>query len=162
MLSCPHCSNKMVQPYTPENSNILIVGYEPDDDDISKGSPFMDLKGRVLSTELQRAGLIMDYCAMTNLWLHKPVKDENERHMEWHLAQLYHEMDRAEYIMMIGSELPKMFVDRSITEVSGLTMNSAKIGKYVTFAPTLNSPLYGTVGEFRLAAKRFGARVRGI
>jgi uracil-DNA glycosylase len=151
----------MVPKYDPGESNILIVGYGPDEDDIKNEMPFSHTKGRVLRTEIQRAGLILDYCAMTNLWLHKPEKG-NPEHYEWHLAQLFTELDYAEFVMMIGSELPKIFIDKSITEVSGLTLHSAKAGKYITFAPTLNSPLYGTVGEFRMAAKRFGERVRGI
>jgi uracil-DNA glycosylase len=163
--SCPSCDNSLILPYGESTSDILIVGDQPELEDYQLGGlPFQGPRAKILNDELQRVGIMPGFCRMTYMWLHSMDKKtlKEEGHADWHLGQLVTETSYHDHIFMCGTELPKYFVKKSITEVSGLEIYSPLIARKISFAPDPNTVRFGTIGEFRLAVEKFQRRVTKV
>lgn len=165
MLKCPVCKKSsdsgIVEPYGPVG-HILVAGEFPGVEEINRGIPFVGSTGKILAEELGRAGISIESCRLTNLWLHLflPYMTEEEGHIDWHLSNLLDEIAQANYILLMGSELSKMFLKESITNVNGLMMPSPLFPSdtVATFSVNPASVAWGVVGEFRLAVEKFAER----
>ena len=156
---CPKCKRPIVPAYGPIGG-ILIAGEFPGDEEMRRRIPFVGVTGNILRNELAQVGISLDACRLTNLWLHQMTSDMYDQpgHFEWHLAQLLQEMGQAKHILLMGSELAKVFLKARITNVCGLMLQSSYFpnGKKAMFCKNPAAAIHGTVGEIRLAIQKFG------
>jgi len=159
---CPKCKRLIVPAYGPEGG-ILLVGEFPGDEEMRHGIPFVGVTGNILRTELEGVGISIDACRLTNLWLHPMTTDMYDQpgHFEWHLAQLLQELGAAKHILLMGSELAKIFLKMRITEVCGLMMDSPYLpgDKKAMFCKHPAAAIHGTIGEIRLALQKFSSEI---
>lgn len=151
---CPNCGKLLVDPFGNQSSAYLIAGEFPGYEELRMGTPFCGKAGEILQAELARAGLSVANFRITNLWLH--AMNEKECDMAWHLDHLTKEMKGKKAVLLMGSELSKVFFHRGIMEMSGLEVKNEAFPK-TRFMMSPNPALlfHGPVGEFRLAVSRF-------
>jgi uracil-DNA glycosylase len=140
----------------PEDAEILIVGEFPGDDEVEEGAPFVGKAGKILKTEMARAGIRWSKCRVGNLWQHKKNKDCD---LKWHIAYFFNEFKVRKYVLMMGSEFSEYFYPGKVTDNSSLVYEH----NGVIYVPTLNPasvPKSG-VGEFQRAIQRLLALVEG-
>ena len=148
------CGKMIIPARGPASAKILLVGEFPGMDEIIKGIPFIGRTGDILGTECSRAGLDLSKCRVTNLWYH--AKDEKGCDVDLHKTALAKEMKGKDYILLMGSDLTKLFFGKGVMELSGLEVKNEMFPKARIFVSTNPAQLmHGPVGEFRLALSRF-------
>lgn len=158
---CDICNRRLVLPSGPEDAPLLLVGEFPGSEEIREGKPFVGQTGLILFTELARVGIAMQVCRTTNLWMHEfdPSMYDEPKHLEWHLARLMEVAAPTKHILMMGSELARLFLRRPITSVCGLQMEVPYFpDKTITFSLNPAAIMHGTLGEVRLAIEKFARR----
>lgn len=160
--NCPICGNVLLEPYGRVESDILLVGEYPREDDMKAGVPFVDEAGKVLEYEIMRAGQDMWSCRLANLWQH-PI-NKNPDCFEYCVRALTLEM-AGRKVLFMGSELTTFFLDAKVTDLAGLVVTSPlfpRSTKFVMCAPAPAYVLHSTVGEFRLALEKFITKCKEI
>jgi uracil-DNA glycosylase family 4 len=158
-MNCPICKQTIVPAAGPLDSGILIVGEFPGEEEMNRGIPFVGVSGQILRNEFAQAGISLDTCRLTNLWLHPSMDYENEKHFQWHLGELLREVTRAKHVLFMGSELGKVFLRRPISSIVGLELPVPLLGgKKVTFCINAAAAMHGSLGEIRLAIQKFAER----
>ncbi len=167
---CEFCSVSLIRPSGPPDADVLVAGYEPTPQDLEASRPFTGQLGDILRTELAREGIDLYQIRATYLWGHAPVKETKKIHPEFdsHLARFLEECKGRKMILLLGTDLAKMFLSRisasgkvTATSLSGLTLSSPLLSASVvmtTLMPTVC--ISGVVGEFRLAIQRFAKQYR--
>lgn len=147
---CPICEYKLVPPIGPPNSTTLLVGEFPGDEEIKKGIPWIGEAGKILKAELQKAGISYTTCRATNLWMHR-VNDFCDINV--HIDKLMHEMKGRKYMLLMGSDLAKLFFNASVSDLTGTIQTLNGVKTVVCYNPAI--ALHSTIGEVRLAIRRF-------
>lgn len=156
---CPECGMLLVEPIGNPKATILIAGEFPGWEEQRDGRPFVGRSGQVLQTELTLAGVDINSCRLTNLWLHEKPGKKTERpcDLNYHLKRLVEEMQGRQHMLIMGSDICKALTTWGVMDVSGLWIVTG-YGK-VMVAPNPASSFHGTIGELRLALKRFAEKV---
>lgn len=156
MKVCPICAEKSIVPSGPKDAKILIIGEFPGDVEMEYGRPFVGPSGKVLKQELRLAGIEPYLCRITNVWFHPPNK--RPECLKLGLDMTMEEAKGKEAILLIGSEVSAIFLDKPVTDVCGLQVNSPMFGCDTVFAmlnPAIVFQEGRGVGEIRLALKKF-------
>jgi uracil-DNA glycosylase family 4 len=105
-FECPVCDNdEMVDPSGPAKAKILIIGEFPGKDEIIAGKPLVGPTGRIMRKELAYLDADMRQMRITNLWQHRPNK--NEKCFEHGCAEAIKEAKDREAILLVGSDTVK-------------------------------------------------------
>ena len=122
-FTCPICgSDKLVLPIGPKNSKVLIVAEYPGEDEVKEGRPMVGNMGRVLRSELSYLSFDLKSARRTNLWRHPPNK--KKECLQNGLEEVIKEAQGKQAILLLGDEVVKLFLDKSVTKVAGLLSNS--------------------------------------
>lgn len=152
---CPMCGRLEVPFYGPPKSEILLLGEYPGGEELKQGIPFIGNTGDILNKELAKIGIQMQSCRRGNLWQHGKYKDCD---IEYHMERVVFEvMDHRKYVLMMGSDCIKAFLNKAVFDVSGLEV---KVTLFPGDTRVIASPnpallIHDTVGEFRLALRAF-------
>ena len=156
-LTCA-CGKSIVPPSGPEKAPILIVGEFPGKEEMRSGQPFVGPAGMILRSELNKVGITLGECRVTNLSLHQFPDDPC-----WQLGleQVIREAKGRRAILLLGSECSKMLLKKPVTTISGLRVKSEYLDAPIVMA-TINPAalITGTVGELRLTLQRFAKLVK--
>lgn len=118
---CPSCGEIAIRPIT-RSSDLLLIGEFPGDSELEKGKPFVGPSGGVLRTELAHIGLDMIQFSMTNLWLHKPNKNENCYKVGYDICLEMAKDKKA--ILLVGSDVVETFTNGyKVSEIAGLPLD---------------------------------------
>lgn len=167
MMNCPVCARPCISPAGRDLMGILVVGDRPGRREIEEGRPFVGLTGTILRAEMRRAGLILDNCLYTNLWLHEVTDSmwQDDAHLVWHLLQVIKLTKTHEHLLFLGTNISKIAVGENISGIVGLELPLLSPpfpeGRVATVGPNPASLLHGTLGEFRLTIQKFAKRCRG-
>ena len=161
--TCPHCGKFMVQPNGPTDSNILLVGEFPGEEEVNIGLPFVGRAGGVLSYELAVAGITLQRCRVTNLWLHYKTKNGTPC-FDMGMSALLREFNTPrKAVLFMGSELPGIFGLPNVTSISGLVFDKIPVLDLpypCIFIPNPATVFHGPLGEIRFGMKQFGKLVK--
>ena len=158
---CPICAEEVVSPRGSKNADILIVGEFPGRDEIKQGKVFVGGTGYVLRTELAHVGIDLVQCRLTNLWMHKPNKDE--RCFDVGYKQVIQEAKGKRAILLVGSDTVKTFTGMKVSDVCGLEIDVPVFSADVVFAMVNPAIVYhGGIGEVRLALEKFSKRLEEL
>jgi len=155
---CSFCGQYMVMPYGRQDAEVLLVGEFPGEEEMKVGVPFVGEAGHILEYELMKAGLDINQCRLTNLWLHP--KNKEALCFEQSIKSLTLEMAGRKCLLM-GSELAKYFMNNGIMDWSGLEVHSPLFPRSMKFAMMSPNPaqaLHQPLGELRLAINKFVRR----
>lgn len=152
---CKLCGKLLVDPIGPEDSPILLIGEFPGYYEVTAGTPFQGPVGDVLKAELTRLSVDWRRLRLTNLWGHDRSKDADE--LDFHLGRLMKETQGRKGILMMGSEVSKVFVNKNATDISGVEVTSPLLPDVEVLMASVNPAVstHGTVGEFRTDLTKF-------
>ncbi len=154
---CPICQARLVIPRG--NSDLLIVGSSPDEEDIRKGYPFSSTPyqttaGKILRKELEMVGLSINDFRVTCLWLHEPNKSEDC--WKYGYDTVLSEAKGKKAILLIGADAVDTFTGYKVSEVSGLQVDSSVLSAKLIMA--MVSPglaMSRSVGEVRHGIRKW-------
>ena len=158
--ACPICGGALVYPTGSEKAPILLIGEFPGWMEMQAHTVWIGQAGTVLKAELRRVGIDYKACRATNVWMHLPCKDPKE--IDWHRKQASAEMRGRKAILLIGSDVSKIFLDKPVSDVNGLafklkSFDNTPVVAAINPAQMLNDD--GTMGEVRFAIEKFGELV---
>lgn len=172
---CPVCTTKKLVPaYGPADADILLVGSYPGRLEIAKGIPWIGRAGEVLESELDRAGIQISKCRITNLWMHAPPKeltklqakkgavDVYAKELSWHMKQMLAEFYGKKALFLMGAELVETLGLGSVSNLSGMVVKSDWFPDSVKLAVVSVNPaqaLRELLGETRFAIERFATEL---
>ena len=162
MTDCEKCGSRLVLPAGPVKSPVLLVGEFAGWEELKAGVPWVGKAGQVLRDEMSRAGLSIDRCRQTNLWLHG--KDEENCDKDWHLTQLKKELLGRAAVLLMGSDVLAEFLPgESVSDWNGLEILSPELPRSVKVCVAAFNPaisLYDKLGETRFALMAFVAAAK--
>ena len=153
-MHCNHCGRVNVPPSGPSNANILLVANAPTKYDVKAMRPWTGDAGRLLQTELRRAGMIYNNCRVTNMWQHKKVK---ECDLIYHVEFVLEEMKDRPVVILMGADTVSYFTVEKVSEVSGLRVGpSPRLPKSIGLTYAIFNPaiaMHDKLGEIRWGLK---------
>ena len=158
--TCPVCGSTLVEPYG--DSDILLVGEFPGDKEMQRGVAFVGEAGAILSYELNRVGIDLWACRVTNLWQHYQNKEIGC--FEYGLKSLTMEM-AGRKVLLMGSELANYFLGEKVSKLYGLEVQSPLFPRSIQFAMVAPNPaiaLHQPVGELRLSLQKFARKAKEV
>jgi len=157
IFQCPICGAESVPPHNPNNSNVLIVGEFPGKTELERGIPLVGRTGELLRQELAYLGYGIGSFGLCNLWQHPPNK--NEECLMHGKQVVIRESEDKEIILLVGSDVAKMFLTKGISELNGL--NVKEFLRFEFSAPVVMAMVnpaimfHSVAGEVKLALKKF-------
>lgn len=159
---CPICKARLV--ISRGNSDLLLVGSSPDEEDIRKGYPFSTSSnngyfdrvtaGKILRKELEMVGLSINDFRITCLWLHEPNKSEDC--WKHGYDTVLGDAKGKKAILLIGADAVDTFTGYKVSEVSGLRVDSSVLSSKLIMATV--SPglaMSRSVGEVRHGIRKW-------
>src|SRR3990167_74835 len=159
---CETCGKLLVEPCGPPNADVLLLAEFPGFFEIKSGVPWTGPAGQILKKELRRVGIQYGHCRSTNLWSHE--KDPKTCDFAIHWQRTLQELSGRKAVLLMGSEVSTWFLGMSVSETTGLVVQSDKLPKGTQAVAMYNPAIcqYDRLGEVRLAIEKFGEIVRGI
>jgi hypothetical protein len=156
---CPVCkSDDWASPKGSASSNVLLVGYAPDEDVIRNNAIFPLNVQTMLRNEFAVMGLDFNVMRKINLWVH--LKNDNDACLQYGLQQLIKEAKNKKYILLMGSEVVKYITKQDVGGINGLCVASPYSSTPVIMAMiNPNNVFGGTVGEVRQVLQKFSRRI---
>ena len=153
-MHCTNCGRVNVPPSGPSDADILFVASAPTKYDVKAMKPWTGDAGRLLQTELRRAGIIYANCRVTNLWQHAKVK---ECDITNHIGFVLDEMKDRPVVILMGADAVGYFTDEKVSEVNGLRVGpSPRLPKSIGQAYAIFNPaiaMHDKLGEIRWGFK---------
>ena len=147
------CGKISVPPRGPEKAEVLIVGEFPGIEETKQGRPFVGPSGKILRSELARVDINLSDCRITNVALHMFPEDQC---YTFGMEAVIQEAKGRRAIFLLGSECSRIFLEKSVLQVSGLVVKSRYLAApLIMAAPNPAIVISGTLGELRLACERF-------
>lgn len=162
-IECPVCGNdELVDASGPSRAKILIIGEFPGKDEIIYGKPLVGPTGRIMRKELGYLGADMRQMRITNLWNHRPNK--NEKCYELGCEKAIKEAQGRSAILLVGSDTVSYFCNQSVKAVCGLQVTSYLLSAPIIYATVNPASLFqrGGVGEVRLALTKFVKAIENL
>lgn len=168
---CPVCSAKTALPRGNVDAKVLIIGEAPGDKELQLGEVMVGPMSNILRTELSFLHFSLKSKArMVNLWLHPPAKPtgrkaadrtamqkQNSECLKFSLNNIVlPEAKGKEAILIMGSDAVEFFVGKSVSDVSGLRVQSSYFPNKIVYA-MVNPAIcfHSTVGEIRFSLRAF-------
>lgn len=152
---CKACGKEIIPFRLPAEAAYAVVGEFPGQIEIKMGLPFVGRSGNVLRQELARLGIDIDDLGMGNLWYHE--NNESEKCRDLGLGALLRALQPFHSVLFLGSDCSRVFFNESVTNISGLWLESRLLPKKKLMATVNPASLLkgGGIGEFRLALELF-------
>jgi len=152
---CTFCGDRIIKPLGSPEAPLYIFGPYPGKDELYKGIPWCGPAGKVLKSELLRAGVHQNYYRLSNVWLHGKKNDKEDlgQHVDWLLA----DMKRAKVVLMMGGLPANLFMDSNITDITGLVVKPKHFPKNIETVVAVYNPAKVIIGD---AATRTVGEVR--
>jgi uracil-DNA glycosylase family 4 len=145
----------MVNPVGPEDAPLLIIGDEPDFEELRANMPFAGKRGDVLKAELSRAGINLKSCRVTYVNRHGMPKKKEDTPCHGHISDAIREMKNRPFVLLMGAHTTTAFGIIGADAHVGLQVHSFLIPESCGFAMAVtNPPQNSGVGEFRLALSK--------
>lgn len=167
--SCPYCGRYLVSPNGPANSDILIVGEFPGEEEIQIGLPFVGKTGEVLRYELAVAGITIERTRLTNVWLHSELSNKASTYsmcFNHGMSAMMEELKSPRKgVLFLGSAIPPLFGLPPVTSISGILFDGIPMLGYsymCMFMPNPAIVFHSSVGEVRHGLEVFSKALKGI
>ena len=132
---CPKCGKILITPFGNPQSPYLLVGDFPGYQETKQSVPFTfrqkqneTRSGDILRDELNRVGVALNSCLLTNLWQH--AKDEKGCDLALHVDQLTSLFPQRTHILLMGSDVTQALLGVKFNIVSGLQVEVPGFSKW--------------------------------
>lgn len=152
------CGSDVYWALGPEDSLAGVIVESPTQTKRGKVTLFdpSALEWRILRNEMRLAGLPYDRTRMTSFWHHLAPDNTTEECYAWNFVQTLKDVSHCQFILLMGSGVTNEFLDNNAYAISGLWKSSKFLpNKCVMACPSPTSLVNGTIGEFRLALRKF-------
>jgi len=162
IYTCPKCkSDECVPAVGSTKSKILVVGEFPGKDEIKSGKPFSGATGAVLRTEMAKVGLDINRMRLCNLWYHVPNK--NKECLDHGMQLVIKDAMNKQAILLIGSDVVKIFCDMSVSLVNGLQVTSPYLSAPIIMACVQPAVVFSnSIGELQWTLRKFAKLVEEV
>ena len=156
---CPVCkSDDWASPKGSASSDILLVGYAPDEDVIRNNAIYPLNVQTMLRNEFAVMGLDYNSMRKTNLWIH--LDNKNDACLQYGMQMLMKEARGKKYILLMGSEVVKYITKQDVGGINGLCVTSPYLSApHIMAMINPNNVFGGTVGEVRQVLQKFSRRI---
>lgn len=159
---CPVCSDEVVRMSGDVQSEYMIIGSVPSDEEIKYHKPFTGGTGQIFRRELFRhADIDLSTCRTALLWYH--ANNKNDDCLSISTEMIMEELPTKKVIILVGAQAVSYFTDLSVDKVNGLEITEyTKLGdeKYINpdFSRIFALVNPGTVFLRGVGELRFGLR----
>lgn len=116
---CPVCADEIVRISGEENSEYLIIGSVPSDDESHYHKPFTGGTGQIFRRELfKHLNLDLAECRTAYLWYH--ANNKNLDCLEVSMELIEPEWKGKKYIILVGAQAVTQFSSLSVDKTNGL------------------------------------------
>lgn len=164
---CEKCGKLLISPIGNPQSPYLLVGDFPGYHESIQGTPISFRKkptetrsGDILKNELNRVGIVLHTCLITNLWQHQ--KDEKGCDVSLHVNRMTSLFTDRTHVLLMGSDVTNALLGVKFNVVSGLQVTVPGFSKIRFWVSPNPSLLLGgqPIGELRLAFSRFADDIK--
>jgi hypothetical protein len=159
MSICPYCSEEGMKDWGDLESNILLIGSAPSEEELHYHKMFYGAVGQIFRREINKfAGIELSDCHVTSLFIHdKPKKKGDIRCIELGQELCLQKIATKQYVVLIGADAVRWATGLSIDDVNGFDVTSDLIlssyfyGEAIKFRALVNpsSTYSGGLGELR-------------
>lgn len=169
-IKCEICGGNTVPYWGPTSTGILLIGEFPGWQELRDGRPWVGEAGLVLRQELAKVGIQLQRVRSGNIWQHDPPEKKDPLYnaeLDYHFELTRKELKDAKYVLLMGSDVARVFYGKLVTSISGLNIRSPVFPSCVKGSIIIPNPASalipsGVIGEIRLGIQRFGEMVEGI
>lgn len=171
---CPVCSQEIIGAFGDEESDILLIGSIPDDEELKYHRMFTGQVSHIYKKELfHNAGIDLPSTRQVPLWFHD--KSKNPDCLDVSVSLVAEEMKGKKFIILVGAEAVTYFTGLSIDNVNGLDVTDEVRMIFDTdsadseepdvfqlteemrfFAITSPKTVFRSLGEFRFGLQQLG------
>lgn len=154
---CPRCRKSLVEFTGPVKAKIGAIVYAPD----PRSGLLLDTQGeRLLTNECYRVGINSLEIRLVSLWSHAEGDDAE---FEWHLRRALRAVKGCKVVLLFGTDVTKVILDKGIAAIVGLEQQSAFLpGAILLPVPHPSHTVVKPLGEFRLCLQRVSLVVQKL
>lgn len=163
---CPVCAEKVILADGEEESEILLIGSAPTDDEVYYGRPFVGNTIRIFRKELIKLAKIdLGSTRQVLVECHDKMKKDDCRAVSLSLVEK--ELKNKKYIILVGAEAVRTFTGLSVQDVNGMDVTDEAyeyqeelLEQYPGikfFAITSPQTVFKSLGEFRFGLSQLGS-----
>jgi len=151
---CPKCHRWLIEFTGPTKATLGAIVYEPD----KRTGALLDTQGeRLLTNECYRVGINSLEIRLASVWSHPPG-DEDE--LEWHLRRALRAVKGCQVVMLFGTDVTKVVLDKGIAAIVGLEQESPLLPGVALYpVPHPGHTVVKPLGEFRLCLQRVSRKL---
>lgn len=126
MSICPYCSETGLKDWGDLESNILLVGSAPSDEELHYNKMFYGATGQIFRREFNKGvGVELSDCHITSLYIHdKPKKKADQRCITLGEEMCLDKITTKKYVVLIGADAVRWATGLSIDDVNGFDVTS--------------------------------------
>lgn len=151
---CPKCRKSLIEFTGTPKSKLGAIVYQPD----PRSGLLVDIQGeRLLTNECYRVGINSLEIRFVSLWGHA---EGDEAEFEWHLRRALRALKNCKVVMLFGTDVTKVILDKGIAAIVGLEQTSSFLPGVVLFpVPHPSHTVVKPLGEFRLCLQRVSQKL---
>ena len=154
LRECQVCHGDMIPCTGPIKTDCLVVWDDLTEESYKDGKISSQFGWTVLRHELSRWGVDLYQLRVAPMWYHPPTKIKGD--YDYHIQQTILEAMGKKFVLLLGSEATKFFLNLNSIACSGLVLQSDLLGaKYVIGTQNPNDVLSKSAGEFQLGIEKF-------
>lgn len=168
-MTCPICNLPTISPLG--KSNILILTFEPEEEDVPAGRPFISRAGTVLKAELGRNKVDWRRMRLDCLWQHSPKKSPSQKRVDLNetgelnnrcLDHFMGELLSQPYdaVLLVGAAVTKKMSNGNVSDWTGIPLKSDYFDSLVMCIPDPKQVFAVPLGEVRLGIWKFCKEIR--
>jgi len=126
MSICPYCSETGLKDWGDLESEILLVGSAPSDEELHYSKMFYGATGQIFRREFNKCvGIELSDCHITSLYIHdKPKKKADQRCIALGEDMCLEKITLKKYVVLIGADAVRWATGLSIDDVNGFDVTS--------------------------------------
>lgn len=154
---CPKCQKYLVDYQGPIKATLGAIVYQPD----LKTNQLLDVQGeRLLTNECYRVGINSLEIRLVSLWGHAESADAE---FEWHLRRALRALKGCQVVMLFGTDVTKVILDKGIAAIVGLEQQSSFLPGVALYpVPHPGHTVVKPLGEFRLCLQRVSLKLNKL
>ena len=119
--TCPICKEELLRDYGELESNIILVGSAPSDEELHYHKMFTGAVGQILRREMYKwAGLELTDCHITSVYFHEKKKKKDKECLDLSSQMCLEKIKGKNFIVLIGAHAVTWATGLSIDDVNGL------------------------------------------
>jgi len=161
---CEVCKQELMECRGPEKAIGIVIAYMPGIEEYEGKIAFSSANAVILRNEMARHGVDLFTFRRTYIWRHLPPekgrtkidKGNFQQEFDAQMRYLSLELINRSVVLLLGTDVTEIFLDKSATEISGIPMKSTELSAPLVMGTLDPSAIEGNSwGEFALGIEKF-------